>query len=268
MPLDKRSCMTRAKALLVNPTPEDLRYAALELRLCIEALTYEKLRSFSAMIPESVLETWQPPQAVRALLEFEPEADGSFTIYAGVEEEYGKSAPHMQFVGRHNSLGLKWLRKHYNKLGNFLHAPSPIANASPDVRKLKEYLAEVVSDLEAPLNSTILGGSIREVFSFICGKCTNPVVCNARTVASLHKATCFNPQCSAEYHVTISSEGQATFQLMVTAFECANTDCAGIMPVENRKLDIGVDIQCPICRLKHVIVNRQWLYVPKESSKG
>ena len=124
MSLDKRACMERAEALLAALKPENVRYAALELRLCIEALTYEKLRSFSSVIPQSVLETWKPPQAVKALLEFEPMADQSFTLYAGVEEEYGKPAPTMQFIGQHNSLRLKWLRKHYHRPGNLLHAPS------------------------------------------------------------------------------------------------------------------------------------------------
>lgn len=54
MNLDKHSCLARATALLAAPTHENLRYAALELRLCIEAITYEKLRTYSNMVPLSV----------------------------------------------------------------------------------------------------------------------------------------------------------------------------------------------------------------------
>jgi hypothetical protein len=264
MPLDKRSCMARAEALLSDPTSANLRYAALELRLCIEALTYEKLCSFATIIPESVLNTWQPPQAVKALLEFEPDADQSFYIRIGQQGALGQPAPQMRFVGQHNSLRLQWLRKHYNKLGNLLHAPSVQGSSSPNADNLTKYLAGVVADLRPPLASSILGGSIRSVYSFTCSECGSPVVCNARVAAASHKAVCFNPQCKAEYYATVSPEGQPTFDLMATSFECTGTDCAGTMRMENRKLNIGVELQCPVCALKHVIVELQWGYGPKE----
>ena len=257
--------MARAKALLTNPTPENLRYAALELRLCMEALTYEKLRSFSSLVPQEVLKTWQPPQAVKALLEFEPNADQSFTIFAGVEEEYGKQASKMQFVGQHNSLRLNWLRKHYNKLGNLLHTPSVVTGGLPAVGKVEEYLTEVVADLDAPVTGSITGGSIREVFTFNCAQCKDLIVCNAEAVGKSRKAVCFNPQCKAEYFATVSEEGESKFQLMVTEFECANTECTGVIAVENRKLDVGVSFVCSVCGQKHCIANRQWGYGPQES---
>jgi len=132
MPTDKRSCMARAQQLLAEPTAENLRYAALELRLCIEALTYEKLRAFSDMVPEAVLATWQPPQAVKALLEFEPTADRTFTLFAGVEEQPGIASKNMQYVGQHTALRLTWLRKHYHKLGSLLHSSQARASATSD----------------------------------------------------------------------------------------------------------------------------------------
>lgn len=264
MLLDKHSCMARAQVLLADPTPENLRYAALELRLCIEALTYEKLRSFATMIPESVIAKWQPPQAVKALLEFVPDADQSFTFRIGRQEELGKPASQMHFVGQHNSLRLQWLRKHYHKLGNLLHAPTLKAGSTLDTDKMTEYLAEVVTDLQKPLSSTILGGAIREVYTFKCSECGDSVVCNARTAATSHKAVCFNPQCKAEYYASVSTEGESTFQLISTSFECSASGCTGVMRMENRKLDIGVEFQCPACRLKHVIISKEWCYGPKE----
>jgi hypothetical protein len=60
---DKRSFLRRAKALLDAGNDADLHYAALDLRLCIEAITYGKLQSFTEHLPPSMLQrTWQPPQ--------------------------------------------------------------------------------------------------------------------------------------------------------------------------------------------------------------
>lgn len=260
MSLDKRSCMARAQALLAEATPESLRYAALELRLCIEALTYEKLRAFSKMVPEEVLSTWQPPQAVKALLEFEPNADKTFILYAGRQDKPGEPAKEMKYVGTHSSVRVTWLRKHYNKLGNLLHAPAAGNPKPQDLTALKGYLTEVVQDLQEPLQSSITGGTIRDVFSFDCSQCSKPIIVNAETVRKKHKAVCLNPQCKAEYFAEVSDTGQATFHLMVTTFECAAEGCDGLAQIENRKLEIGTEFSCPKCGLKHVIAERHWAY--------
>lgn len=258
MSLDKRSCMARAQALIADPSDESLRYAALELRLCIEALTYEKLRSFSNMIPEAVLSTWQPPQAVKTLLEFEPLADHSFTIFAGTEETPGVKSRNMQFVGQHNSLRLNWLRKHYNKLGNFLHFPAPNSKNAMPLSKIVSYLNEVINDLAEPLKGSITGGSIRMVYTFECTQCKKPVICNKDAVAKTQKAVCFNPQCGSEYYATLTDDGNATFEPMVTKFECLA--CEVPTAIENRKIDIGLNFKCMACGQKHQFVNRQWAY--------
>lgn len=255
--------MARAVALLANPKAEHVRYAALELRLCIEELTYEKLRAMSGTVPESVLSTWQPPQAVKALLEFEPTADSSFAIYAGIEDQPGIESKNMQYVGQHTSLRLRWLRKHYNKIGSLLHAAPPGAAGLMSHESTIAYLNEVVNDLAEPLASNITGGSVRTVFEFECAGCKKPVVCNKDAVAKSRKAVCFNPHCGAEYYANVTPDGEATFELIVTEFDCAN--CGRLIPVENRKLDIGVTFTCQNCKTKHRIVNRQWLYGPDET---
>lgn len=260
MAMDKLSFMTRAKRLLSDPTPENLRYAALELRSCIEALTYEKLRSFSTVIPEDVLKTWQPPQAVKALLEFEPKADHSFEIRVARQDDEGKPVGEARSLGQHVALSFKWLRKHYHKLGNQLHAPSVGDSLPLDGPKLATYLTEVINDLQEPLNSTILGGGFREVYSFKCSKCEQLVVANVETVRQSERAVCLNAQCKAEYFARTSDDGEAIFELMVTVFECMKDGCIGAIPVENRLLDIGVEFSCPKCGSKHVVVERTWGY--------
>lgn len=263
MSLDKRSCMARAKKLLAEAAPEHLRYAALELRLCIEALTYEKLRAYSDIVPEEVLRTWQPPQAVKALLEFEPRADRTFVLLAGREEEYGKPAREMKHVGMHKSLRLGWLRKHYNKLGNLLHSPAVGSSKAPlDVRLTKEYLTQVIEDLQEPLQSTITGGTFREVFSFTCAECDKPVIANAEIAIEKGKAVCLNPKCKAEYFARFDESGQAIFQPIVTEFECAADGCDGVTKLQNRKLEVGAEFACPKCGLKHILVDRRWGYGP------
>ena len=264
MPIEKRSCLARAKQLLTSSEPETIRYAALELRLCMEALTYEKLRAFSSMIPESVLATWQPPQAVKTLLEFEPRADKSFVLAAGKEEHYGQPSKEMQYVGEHKALAYRWLRKHYNKVGNLLHVPAANSGPAEDPNTHMAYLNAVVADLDEALSGNIYGGSIREVFRFECAVCNQPVVCNAETTSKTNRAVCLNPQCGAEYFATVAPDGLPGFQLKVTKFDCIS--CKALIPVENRKLDIGVKFECASCGQRHSILSREWQYGAEESS--
>jgi hypothetical protein len=257
MSTDKYSCMARAKVLVQTPSHENVRYAALELRMCMEAITYQKLGAFSSTVPKAVVATWQPPQAVKALLEFEPKADKSFSIAAGIEDEPGKPAKKMQFVGHHKALSFKWLRKHYNKLGNMLHVPTGGSAVELPVADKVSYLKEVISDLDQALTSTITGGSFKTVYSFECVKCKQPVVANAEAVEKSRKAICLNPQCGAEYFAE-PKDGQMAFSLMVTTFDCV--ECGALTPIENRKLDVGVEFKCIKCGLAHKIVGRQWQY--------
>ena len=58
---EKKACLDRAKHWLAEPNPERVRYAALELRIVMELLTYEKLRAASDRISRSVPQTSKPP---------------------------------------------------------------------------------------------------------------------------------------------------------------------------------------------------------------
>lgn len=261
MNLDKRSCLARATKLLEEPTNENLRYASLELRLCIEALTYEKLQMYSDMVPSVVLETWQPPQLVKALLAFEPDSDKSFVLRVGRQDEVGKPSTKMKTLGEHKSLSHKWLRKHYHKLGYQLHAPTKASSAqTSSANSLLAYLSEIAADLTGPVSNHLLGARFRETFSFDCVCCNNRVVGNTKTIISTEKALCFNPQCGAEYFADLTDIANPKFQLMVTEFECTAVECGGVMVHENRKLELGTILICPDCSLKHKIMERHWAY--------
>lgn len=259
MNLDKRSCLERAKNLVGSSDYIKLRYAALELRQCLEAITYEKLKGAASGIPESIIEKWQPPQAVKTLLEFEPSADQKFVLFAGIEKECGKPSKDMKYVGTHKTFKLKWLRKNYNKLGHLLHYP---ANNQKRIQKspeeLKNYLSSVISEIEGVLQSNILGGWFGETFSFECVLCKQTVVCSVSRTKKTKKAKCLNPNCGGEYFAEISEDGQSKFKLMETKFDCA--ECNKPIYLENRHLDIGTRFKCESCGTLHQIISRQWGY--------
>ena len=70
----KHACYNRARSLLNAGDDSLLRYACLELRCCIEAITYDKLNTYKARLPSSLMDEWRPSKAIKALLQLEPDA--------------------------------------------------------------------------------------------------------------------------------------------------------------------------------------------------
>lgn len=80
---EKVQAYKAATELLGRKDDAVLRYVALELRRCIEAVVYEKLVAYGDLIPADAARTWQPPQAFKALLAVEPGADKDAVIAIG-----------------------------------------------------------------------------------------------------------------------------------------------------------------------------------------
>ncbi len=264
--LTKRHFLGRAKVLIEAGNANELRYAVLELRCCIEALTYEKLSASHNLLSDEAMSAWQAPQAVRYLLEMDPGADRGFKIFMGTEEVPGQPAKNMQFVGEHRSLNARWVRKHYNKLGSFLHAPHP-KQAAKQKLPTQRYLREVAEELERICAANITGGWMASAFEFSCILCSKPIVCTEHKAASETALTCPHPNCSAEYWPLKQFDSTYSFHLMQTVLDCA--DCKAPIQVQNRDLAIGLRFVCPTCGVYNKIYERHWAYgVERTGSKG
>jgi hypothetical protein len=259
--MSKLDCLKRAKALLATGDEPSLRYAALELRICMELITYEKLRDYSSMIPEAVLEKWQPPQAVKALLEFEPHADQSYVLAFGRQSAPGVPAETMTILGEHKSLNYKWLRKHYNKIGNALHAEAK-PKTTLKAADRREYLEAVIADLEPVVASHLHGTPIRRVFTCRCERCDDLVVVNVETAERTGKAKCFKPGCEAEYNVKIAEDKRTCkFLLIQATFTCIKCEAPIFLPPHELAEDRS--FTCRTCNTLHTIVGKNWVYEAK-----
>ena len=70
-----RGCLIRASAMLPSNSEETLRYAALELRQCLECLIYERAWCYKSVLSNDDLKEWQPSRLIKRLLEIAPYAD-------------------------------------------------------------------------------------------------------------------------------------------------------------------------------------------------
>ncbi|MFG6459827.1 hypothetical protein [Roseateles sp. BYS96W] len=264
-----RQALERAKELLANPVEFNLRYAALELRVVMEMVTYEKLVAAQDVIPPEVLKTWQPPQAVKSLLEFQEHADQTFTIEVaapGQEPEDfdqlddAEKLEHFQKLdfkklGEHHALSLKWLKKNYNKIGNLLHAPSPGSSAQEPARTAK-YLAEVVSELDLVLSSTISTFVERGGCVFSCQSCGKPVIRNAEAMKAGALAVCSTPDCDGAYRLVNPGDDEWTVEPVQAKFKCPA--CSHESIYWPRKVKVGSALKCPGCARRFGVFGYQW----------
>jgi hypothetical protein len=259
MPEDKKACLDRAKEWLSDPTPERLRYAALDARMVMELLTYDKLRAAADIIPPEQLGTWQAPQAVKVLLEFDDLADQSFVIDigahppdSGVEQEWLR-------LGEHHALSLKWLRN-YHKVGKLLHPPA--ANEAEPMAPEKQIalLQEVVAELEKALSSTITSMVLKGGCTFTCEACSKIVVGNRMAMDAGKPAFCPTPGCDAEYVIVPGSGDPPNLIHVVERFKCPSCEAAGA--IARRKVKVGFEFACHACAQKFRVVANTWQFAP------
>lgn len=263
---DKRACLTRAERLLEKNDDDLLRYVCLELRFCLEAIAYDKLRTYAKRLPDAVLNTWQPPQAIRALLEFEPLADQDFVLRFSPESELGVPTGEWVTLGTHRTLRLSWLRKSYNKLGHYLHVPMPGAEGrTRSIGPSRSELEGIVAELKPAIESAV-DSSLAAVLDFECSVCHLAFFANIEAAKKRQKVMCLNPNCQAEFFPEFGDTGDVKLHLMSSAFDCLS--CGKPIHVENRKLEVGLEFLCPACGSRHQIASRQWGYGRPDALKS
>src|ERR1035441_8960270 len=147
---EKRASFEAAREKLARRADDLLGYAALDLRRCLEAMVYQKLWARKNWIPLDIARTWQPPQAFAALLSIEPEAGRDMTLAVGPASSTPNEIPasdSFRSLGVERRPQLRWLKKTYNKLGNFLHVPSPFTQA-PSNQTIRDFLETTIRELE------------------------------------------------------------------------------------------------------------------------
>ena len=265
---DKGSCLERARNLLSTAGDDSLRYACLELRFCIEAITYEKLDTYSRYVPATVFEKWQPNHSLKMLLQFEPDADEDFTLYVSPESEPGKPTGNWACLGQHNAAKLSWLNKNYNKLGSYLHVKMGNREKVETIEELsaiRKEIERILSELEPVVNSDIVGATLATRIQFKCEACEQLLLVNADVLRKTRRAACINQQCGVEYNASEDADGGWQFKLAMTSFKCLK--CEKINFLEIRHVDIGTKFRCNRCGEVHHITDGQWKYERLTDSK-
>jgi DNA-directed RNA polymerase subunit RPC12/RpoP len=260
MPIDEKlDAFHRAVKLLDQHQDETLRYAALEVRRCLEAVVYEKLWAYKNRLPTEMIREWRPPQAFKALIAIESGARHTSIISVAKQKAFGMATeePYKQ-LGIDLRPDVKWLEKTWHKLGKFPHAEFPYdpaeAFAEPD--KVRTMLLELVEKIR-PFVKTTFTSTVAEIISFECTACGDIVLANKKSIETTGYITCLNPRCELRYLVKEKHGEDFEFELENYSADCS--ECGEQILLPKHKLSTGYEFSCLSCHC-HYQVDHEWTY--------
>ncbi len=246
--VNARLALNRARDALDSGEIFRLRYAALELRMALECLVYERAQRYKEELPTKKLSTWQPKQLLNILLAIDPYADKTSTIRYGVQEAHGVPAKNMTTLGTDRMISLKEIKEYYDRLGSYLHSPTieqtEKRKGIPD-DKLRISCEDLFKVVESSLASKVWNSDLKETTSIACIDCGTKVVRRVRSTEDRYAATCM--ECEASYTLTRGEDGKFMWKEDGSELECVNPDCREKLFVLERDVALGKHWACRSC---------------------
>lgn len=238
--------LKKATNLLKTGDDDDLTYACLELRKCIEALSYELLTGYLAEVPLKAMETWQPDKVMKELLRIDPTADRSSRIRiqrTGAEEEPDGD---WMDLGEDRRLKASWTTKAYHQLGSFLHVPTIKQQRelrSFDSTGARERADLMCAELDRVLDTTVWNANFSVSVTFACAECEAPIKRRDAVLESGDPIECGN--CGQLYDADLQADG--SYQFIRHSFSWNCKACSEKQTIVQAKIKDGADVSCNNC---------------------
>ena len=245
---DARLQLEAAKTELANPDDARLKYAALSLRMAIEAITYDRALAYKEEFPPDEYETWQPKKVMAVLLEIDAFADADRAISIGKEVQFGVQAPVMGPLGSERVLNMAAIRQHYDALGSFLHLPSIKQmkdGAVVDTVRLRQRCEQLATLIGEVLASSVFNVNFGNFARFDCFGCGKPIRKRVPIEDADTAARCF--ECPATYMITKTEDGQMDIRAKREDLSCGAANCTGTVRVWEADLQPDKHWTCTVC---------------------
>ena len=263
--LHLRPIIDRIQALLNENTEESVTYAALEARLALEKVAYDRLRQCHDYISHDQLKRWQPHAVVNTLLaEVDSHAIHTRTLRMSRKPAVpGVEPDDDDFVEIGTEIGFnpKLVGELWNALsGLALHVKLPKGKADHlpeygDPARVRAKVEETIKELERLAKGTMSFSGIGEVVSFEC-PCGETIRRRAALLKDGQSVPCFNPECSRSFTVKLEDDGSHTFEFEGAEIPCASCGKITLAPTrEVMKMRLGQRrlVKCLSCGHENVI---------------
>lgn len=252
---EARQALKRARKALDTNDDEHLKYAALELRMAMESLTYGKAKAYKDEFPPHEYETWQPRKVMAVLLEIDATADKDSTWAYGVEKTPGQPPEKMTMLGTETVLNMAILRKHYDALGSFLHVPTlkqTQTGKTHNPEKQRNRCGEIADYIDKVLASPVHNVTLGNFATFECVDCGQRIRKRMPHGTPSVEADCFS--CKASYTIEDLGNGQVKWEPQVQEVACGNKGCGQTVEIWRRELAAGSTWTCQGCDGQNTIV--------------
>lgn len=248
-----RESLAAAQLEIASEEESRLPYAALRLRMALEALAYERAHAYRKFLAPDQCEAWQPKQVMETLLAIDPNADKGGTLAMGLEEVSGEPAKEMTVVGTENVLSLETILAHYNALGSFLHMPTIKQlrqGRKHDMGKLRRRCNELAEAVQKTLSSGIYNITMSFEVEFNCARCQER---NTRRVPwAPYNFDTWCSKCRAPHVIAGTPEG-GTITPQAKSWSCCTEGCKGRAPLWPDEVKQGATWKCPQCGVGHIL---------------
>ena len=279
--IDWRPTIETIEKLLGEATDASTTYAALECRLAIERICYERLRFAHGYISHQDLKKWTPHGVIKTLLaEVDASVASTFTWAISeetppddAEEVSNESFEKFTFhdIGTQIGFDPKVVERLWNSLSGLALQVEVPANEGADISrygnrtaieaKVREALTEIIRISQGSLIASGMGNPETISFDCICGtknRRRSALLVNGQTIR------CINPQCDESFNY---EEQESRFERRTQEFTCRKCESKSYIPVKVfEKLDKAksVSFNCIGCNEKIYI---RWLLHQAQETK-
>ncbi len=232
--------LSNSKRILRLKVREKYCHAALELRLCLEALVYYQAEGISKHFGHENWKSWQPQKLINEMTEIDEAAAQQ------VQVSYERPDGSWQSLGSTSPLSLEDIRRHYHYLGSFLH--HSISGLALNERAFdKKKIEALLKVLENAVSPNLLRFNFSQNLAFVCAKCDQKIVRKMSVGTTKANIDCPNSNCIASYKVRIE-EGALHISKASVTLVCPKLDCAAPMEVWSRQVELGRRFKCSKCQ--------------------
>ena len=216
--IDLPPIIVRIKALLADDSEASVTYAALEARLALEKVCYDRLRQCHDYISHAQLKRWQPRQVMNTLIsDVDPHATQTRTLHMSRNPTRPDVKPEDDDyveIGTEVGFDPKRLERMWNalaKLALHVRLPQHREDHIPeygDKAAIRAKVQEVVIELERLSKGTMTFSGIgpEVLFECICGEKNRRRALLLRDGQHVH---CINPECDWTWKASKETDGFA-----------------------------------------------------------
>lgn len=281
--LDLSRKIAEIEKLLEEGSDASVTYAALECRLTIEYICYERFKLFHSYLSPKDMERWQPKHIVKQVSDISDIINDEVTVSIAsrgdelselvTQEDYEKLD--YKTLGTQKSVDLSKAHKLWNSLsGLALHVHLPSVddegqNFYGSTEKIKSKVKAAVDLFNGLKNGDlIIGGFLGETFNIECVACGALIKKPAMKLKSGNVVVnCISPNCPESYLVNYMN-GEYVTERNVFKFKC--NGCGHDLDVphqtfSNLHLNSNLEITCGNCQSKTSVIMRPLIKFEKNT---